>query len=112
MKKTKGNILVVDDEKSMREILEIFLKSEGYSVLVANNGESAMEILKHDLFDLIITDMKMPKVGGLELLKNVKEISPDTVVVIFTAFGTTESAVEAMKLGAFDYITNRFKWMI
>jgi two-component system response regulator PilR (NtrC family) len=68
-----------------------------------------MEILKHDLFDLIITDMKMPKVGGLELLKNVKEISPDTVVVIFTAFGTTESAVEAMKLGAFDYITKPFQ---
>jgi two-component system response regulator PilR (NtrC family) len=109
MKKTKGKILVVDDERSMREILEIFLKSEGYSVLVANNGESAMEILKHDLFDLIITDMKMPKVGGLELLKHVKEISPDTVVVIFTAFGTTESAVEAMKLGAFDYITKPFQ---
>jgi two-component system response regulator PilR (NtrC family) len=109
VKKTKGKILVVDDERSMREILEIFLKSEGYNVSAANNGESALETMKHDHFDLIITDMKMPKVGGLELLKNVKEICPDTVVVIITAFGTTESAVEAMKLGAFDYITKPFQ---
>jgi two-component system response regulator PilR (NtrC family) len=109
MKKLKGKILVVDDEKSMREILEIFLKSEGYGVTVANNGESALGAMKYDSFDLIITDMKMPKVGGLELLKNVKEISPETVVVIITAFGTTESAVEAMKLGAFDYITKPFQ---
>jgi len=109
MKKTKGRILVVDDERSMREILEIFLKSEGYSVSVADNGKSALEVMKNDFFDLIITDMKMPKVGGLELLRNVKEISPDTVVVIITAFGTTESAVEAMKLGAYDYITKPFQ---
>jgi two-component system response regulator PilR (NtrC family) len=109
MKQPKGKVLVVDDEKSMREILDIFLRNEGYNVAVAENGKAALEILKHDFFDLIITDMKMPKVGGLELLKNVKEILPDTVVVIITAFGTTESAVEAMKLGAFDYITKPFQ---
>ena len=109
MKKTKGKILVVDDEKSMREILEIFLKSEGYVVSVAENGEKAIEAVKKDIFDLIITDMKMPKVGGLELLKNVKQITPDTVVVIVTAFGTTESAVAAMKLGAYDYIQKPFQ---
>ena len=109
MKKTKGKILVVDDEKSMREILEIFLKSEGYGVSVAENGEKAIEAVKKDIFDLIITDMKMPKVGGLELLKNVKQITPDTVVVIVTAFGTTESAVAAMKLGAYDYIQKPFQ---
>lgn len=105
----KGKILVVDDEKSMREILDIFLRNEGYGVAAADNGKSALEILKHDFFDLVITDMKMPKVGGLELLKNIKETFPDTVVVIITAFGTTESAVEAMKLGAFDYITKPFQ---
>lgn len=109
MTKIKGNILVVDDEKSMREILEIFLKSEGYSVSLAENGEKAIEAVKKDIFDLIITDMKMPKVGGLELLKNVKQITPDTVVVIVTAFGTTDSAVEAMKLGAYDYIQKPFQ---
>jgi two-component system response regulator PilR (NtrC family) len=109
MRTPKGKILVVDDEKSMREILDIFLRNEGYSVAAADNGKSAMEILKHDFFDLVITDMKMPKVGGLELLKNIKETFPGTVVVIITAFGTTESAVEAMKLGAFDYITKPFQ---
>jgi two-component system response regulator PilR (NtrC family) len=109
VEKSKGRILVVDDEKSMREILEIFLKNEGYSVSVAENGEKAIETVKKDVFDLIITDMKMPKVSGLELLKNVKHITPDTVVVIVTAFGTTESAVEAMKLGAYDYIQKPFQ---
>lgn len=109
MKKSKGRILVVDDEKSMREILEIFLKSEGYGVSVAENGEKAIKAVKEDIFDLIITDMNMPKVGGLELLRNVKQTAPDTVVVIITAFGTTESAVEAMKLGAYDYIQKPFQ---
>ncbi|UCD36327.1 MAG: sigma-54-dependent Fis family transcriptional regulator [Nitrospiraceae bacterium] len=104
----KGRILVVDDEKSMREILQIFLKSEGYDVFIAENGERAVEAVKKDIFDLIITDMKMPKVGGLELLREVKQISPETVVVIVTAFGTTESAVAAMKLGAYDYIQKPF----
>jgi two-component system response regulator PilR (NtrC family) len=109
MKKIKGNILVVDDEKSMREILEIFLRSEGYGVSVAENGEKAIDAVKKDIFDLIITDMKMPKLGGLEVLRNVKQITPDTVVVIITAFGTTDSAVEAMKLGAYDYIQKPFQ---
>ncbi|MEW6601669.1 MAG: sigma-54 dependent transcriptional regulator [Nitrospirota bacterium] len=109
MKTIKGNILVVDDEKSMREILEIFLRNEGYGVSIAENGEKAIEAVKKDIFDLIITDMKMPKVGGLELLKNVKQITPDTVVVIITAFGNTDSAVEAMKLGAYDYIQKPFQ---
>jgi two-component system response regulator PilR (NtrC family) len=105
----KGKILVVDDEESMREILQIFLKNEGYSVSVANNGESAIEAVKKDIFNLVITDMKMPKASGLDLLKRVKKISSDTVVVIITAFGTTESAVEAMKLGAYDYIQKPFQ---
>jgi two-component system response regulator PilR (NtrC family) len=109
MKRIKGKILVVDDEKSMREILEIFLKNEGYSVSVANNGETATAEIKKDIYDLIITDMKMPKVSGLELLRNVKQIAPNSVVVIVTAFGTTESAVEAMKLGAYDYIQKPFQ---
>lgn len=109
MTKAKGNILVVDDEKSMREILEIFLKSEGYGVATAENGEKAIEAVKKDIFDLIITDMKMPRVNGLELLRNVKQITPDVAVVLITAFGTTESAVEAMKLGAYDYIQKPFQ---
>ena len=109
MKTPKGKILVVDDEKSMREVLEVFLKSEGYDVSLADGGESAIEAVKKNIFDLIITDMKMPKVSGFDLLKVIKDVSPDTSVVIITAFGTTESAVEAMKLGAFDYIEKPFK---
>ncbi|MBI5196345.1 MAG: sigma-54-dependent Fis family transcriptional regulator [Nitrospirae bacterium] len=105
----KGKVLVVDDQKSIREILEIFLKSEGFSVSAADNGRTALDIMKDDIFDLVITDMKMPKLSGIDLLKNIKEIAPNTVVVIITAFGTPESAVEAMKLGAFDYIQKPFK---
>lgn len=109
MENSKGNILVVDDEKSMREILQIFLKNEGYHVSAATNGETAIEAVKKDIFDLIITDMKMPKVGGLELLRTVKQITPHTLVVLITAFGTTDSAVEAMKHGAYDYIQKPFQ---
>lgn len=108
-KAIKGKVLVVDDQKSIREILEIFLKSEGFSVSAADNGRTALDIMKDDIFDLVITDMKMPKLSGIDLLKNIKEIAPNTVVVIITAFGTPESAVEAMKLGAFDYIQKPFK---
>jgi two-component system response regulator PilR (NtrC family) len=108
-KKSKGNILVVDDEKSMREVLNIFLKGEGYEVASADDGESALDLMKKDIFNLVITDLKMPKVSGFDLLKSIKEDSLHTTVVIMTAFGTTESAVEAMKLGAFDYIQKPFK---
>lgn len=109
MDRMKGNILVVDDERSMREILEIFLKNEGYHVTVADNGQTAIDAIKKDIYDLIITDMKMPRVSGLDLLKYAKELSPGTVVVIITAFGTMQSAVEAMKLGAYDYIQKPFQ---
>jgi len=109
MKGSRGNILVVDDERSMREILEIFLKKEGYDVTTAEDGKTALDAFKKDIFDLVITDLKMPKASGIDLLKSIKDISPDTVVVIITAFGTTESAVEAIKLGAFDYIQKPFK---
>ncbi|MBI4709698.1 MAG: sigma-54-dependent Fis family transcriptional regulator [Nitrospirae bacterium] len=108
-KAVKGKVLVVDDQKSIREILEIFLKSEGFSVSAADNGMTALDIMKNDIFDLVITDMKMPKLNGIDLLRNIKEIAPNTIVVIITAFGTPESAVEAMKLGAFDYIQKPFK---
>jgi two-component system response regulator PilR (NtrC family) len=109
MNKSKRKILVVDDEKNIRETLRIFLRGEGYQVTLADDGQSGLKALKKDIFDLIITDLKMPKISGFDLLKTIKEDSPDTAVVIITAFGTTESAVEAMKLGAFDYIQKPFK---
>ncbi|MBI3637290.1 MAG: sigma-54-dependent Fis family transcriptional regulator [Candidatus Rokubacteria bacterium] len=103
------NILVVDDERSMRELLEITLRQAGYSVTVADGGESALEILKGTTFDLVITDLRMRTVGGLDVLRAVKEHAPDTVVLVVTAYASTETAVEAMRLGAYDYITKPFK---
>ncbi len=108
MKKNKGKILVVEDEKSMREVLKILLEGENYEVVTAADGVAGLSFVEKDIFDLVITDMKMPKVDGFEVLRKIKEISPDTIVIMITAFGTTESAVEAMKLGAYDYINKPF----
>ncbi len=102
-------ILVVDDERSMRDFLSIMLKKAGYDVTTAVDGEEAVNILHKDIFDLVITDLKMPKVDGLQVLKTVKELSPDTVVIVITAFASTETTVEAMKEGAYDYITKPFQ---
>ena len=102
-------ILIVDDERSMRDVLSIMLKRAGYDVTVASDGEEAIAHIDKELFDLVITDLKMPKAGGLEVLKAVKESSPESVVLIITAYASTESVVEAMKLGAYDYLTKPFQ---
>jgi two-component system response regulator PilR (NtrC family) len=109
MEKYKGRILIVEDEKSMREVLKILMEGEKYEVVSASDGLEGLSYITNDIFDLVITDIKMPKVGGFELLKKVKEISPDTIVIMITAFGTTEAAIDAMKLGAYDYINKPFK---
>ncbi|KYG60329.1 sigma-54 dependent transcriptional regulator [Bdellovibrio bacteriovorus] len=105
----KSRILVVDDEESIREFLEIMLKKEGYEVTLAEDGQKAKDLLTKKTFDMIISDLQMPHVTGIELLKHVKESYPDTVFMLITAFGTTETAVEAMKMGAYDYLTKPFK---
>lgn len=105
----KSRILVVDDEESIREFLEIMLKKEGYEVTLAEDGQKAKDLLTKKTFDMIISDLQMPNVTGIELLKHVKESYPDTVFMLITAFGTTETAVEAMKMGAYDYLTKPFK---
>jgi two-component system response regulator PilR (NtrC family) len=105
-----ARILVVDDERSMREVLFSMLKNEGYDVTVAEGGEAAIEAVRQENFDAIITDVRMPKVDGLQVLKAAKELSPSTVVIMITAFGSSETAVEAMKLGAYDYISKPFKY--
>ena len=105
----KSRILVVDDEESIREFLEIMLKKEGYEVTLAEDGLRARDFLTKKTFDLVISDMQMPQMTGMELLKYVKDTYPDTVFMMITAFGTTETAVEAMKVGAYDYITKPFK---
>jgi two-component system response regulator PilR (NtrC family) len=102
-------VLVVDDERSMRELLAIMLKQAGHDVTVADGGEAAIAALKGDAFDLVITDLRMREVDGLAVLRAAKEHSPQTVVLVVTAFASTETAVEAMKLGAYDYLTKPFK---
>jgi two-component system response regulator PilR (NtrC family) len=103
-------VLVVDDEQSMRELLAIMLRQAGYDVAVADGGEAAVERLgKGESFDLVVTDLRMRKVDGLAVLKAAKEFSPRTAVLVVTAFASTETAVEAMKLGAYDYVTKPFK---
>jgi two-component system response regulator PilR (NtrC family) len=108
MKKHKGKILIVEDERSMREVLKILLEGENHEVTTASDGIEGLACIEKDIFDLVITDMKMPKSDGFEVLKKIKEISPDTIVIMITAFGTKDSAVEAMKLGAYDYIHKPF----
>lgn len=105
----KSRILVVDDEVSIREFLDIMLKKEGYEVSLAEDGQKAKELMAKKTFDMIISDLQMPNVTGLELLKFVKENYSEVVFMLITAFGTTETAVEAMKMGAYDYITKPFK---
>jgi two-component system response regulator PilR (NtrC family) len=102
-------ILIVDDERSLRDVLSIMLKRAGYDISVASDGDEAIARIEKELFDLVITDLKMPKVGGLDVLKAVKDASPDSVVLLITAFASAESAVEAMKLGAYDYLTKPFQ---
>ncbi len=107
-KKKSAKILVVDDETSMRNLFSIMLTKEGYEVDTAEDGAAAMSLLDSKIYDLVVTDIMMPKMKGTELLKKVKEVHPETVVIMITAYASTESAVEAMKEGAYDYITKPF----
>lgn len=99
-----GSILVVDDEKGQREILEVILQREGYRVTALSSGREALAKLDAEEFDLILTDLKMQGMSGLELLERVLSSNMDQSVIIMTAHGTVDSAVEAMKKGAFDYL--------
>ncbi len=104
-----SRILVVDDEKGMRQFLEIMLNAEGYSVVTASGGREACSLLEKEPFDLIITDIKMKDLDGLEVLRKAKALDPKSIVILISAFATAETAVEAMKEGAYDYIPKPFK---
>jgi len=101
-------ILVVDDERSMRELLAIVLKREGYEVLLAENGRGAIEILEREPVDILISDIKMPDLSGVDVLRAAKKIDQDILGIMITAFASTETAVEAMRLGACDYLSKPF----
>jgi two-component system response regulator PilR (NtrC family) len=103
-----ARILVVDDEKSMCDLLAITL-GKHHEVTSADGGEVAIDAVRRAPFDIVITDLRMPRVDGMQVLRAVRDVSPNTAVIIITAVGSTESAVEAMKLGAYDYVTKPFK---
>jgi two-component system response regulator PilR (NtrC family) len=104
----KNRILVVDDEPSMREMLAIMLFKEGFEVLVAESRAAAAKVFAQGTVDMVITDVKLPDGDGIEILRHVKAASPQTVVIVMTAFGSTETAVAALKLGAHDYLVKPF----
>ena len=103
-----SKILIIDDEKHMCWALERAMKQEGYQVITANNGPDGLELLKEELPSLVTLDLKMPGMDGMEVLKCIKEINPKLPVIILTAHGTIDSAIEAMKQGAVDYLTKPF----
>lgn len=103
-----AHILLVDDEPSMRTTLSILLKREGYEVSQAGDGDQALEMLERDHYDMVLTDLKMKRMDGMKLLREAKAVSPYTEILIFTAYGTVDSAVEAMKSGAYDYLNKPF----
>jgi two-component system, NtrC family, response regulator PilR len=104
----RPRILVVDDEPSMREMLRIVLKRDGYDIVIAQNGTDGMERLRTEPFDLLLSDIRMPDVSGVEVLRAAKQINPDILAFMMTAFASTDTAVEAMRLGALDYFTKPF----
>ncbi|HMD37347.1 MAG TPA: sigma-54 dependent transcriptional regulator, partial [Vicinamibacterales bacterium] len=105
----QGTILVVDDEEIMREILETLLTREGYEVRVAGSGAEGLDLARSQPFDAAIVDIMMPGLDGIATLDELKRIDEDLAVIIITAFASVESAISAMKAGAFDYVTKPFK---
>jgi two-component system NtrC family response regulator len=103
-----NTILIVDDEKNYLTILSAVLEDEGFEVLTALGGQEALEVHKTSDLDLILTDMKMPGMDGIELLENIKSVDPDLPVIMMTAYGTVDKAVEAMQKGAYTYVLKPF----
>lgn len=104
----KKKILVIDDEAIVRVSCERVLKPAGYEVVMTPKGSEALALLKQDKYDLVLTDLKMPDMDGLDVLKNIKSSWPDMIVIIITGYGTISTAVQAIKLGAFEYIEKPF----
>jgi response regulator RpfG family c-di-GMP phosphodiesterase len=105
----RPRVLVVDDEKFIRDILADFLGMEGYEVRTAEDGQAALNEMSRGAYDVVISDLKMPKMGGIELLDEIAKRTPNVLTVIMTGFGTVETAIDAMKRGAYDYVLKPFK---
>jgi response regulator RpfG family c-di-GMP phosphodiesterase len=105
----RPRVLIVDDERFIRDILADFLGMEGYAVRTAEDGAAALNELRNTGYDIIISDLKMPRMGGIELLEQIQTAAPNALTVIMTGFGTVETAIDAMKRGAYDYILKPFK---
>lgn len=103
-----SNLLIVDDEQSIRQLLTLIFTREGHNVRAAENGRTALAMLREKTADLIVSDVKMPDIGGIELLRSARELIPDVAVIMMTAFATVETAREAFKLGADDFIQKPF----
>lgn len=102
-------ILIVDDEEINREFLQEVLTHQGYDVKTARNGRVALELLRQEAFHAVLSDLKMPELSGVDLVRQLKEIAPFTIGIIFTGYATIETAVEAIKAGAYDYVTKPFR---
>ncbi len=102
-------ILIVDDEQAFARMLKAVLEKQGYEVHTRHDGQSALEVLRRESFDLVLSDIKMPKLGGLELLEAIRTEHVETTVIVMSAFGSVDTAIEAMKLGAYDYVSKPFK---
>ncbi|TKJ46821.1 hypothetical protein CEE34_06940 [Candidatus Aerophobetes bacterium Ae_b3a] len=105
----KGKILVVDDEIKMRRVLQMILQKEGYEIVTSKDGREALQKVEEENFDLVLTDMKMPGLSGIDLLKKIRESDKEIPVIMITAYGTVETAVKAMKEGAYDYLLKPFE---
>lgn len=108
MKKSDFKILIAEDDEIVRDVMVRFLQDEGYSIFTANDGVSAIKLLRVEEIRLVLTDLRMPGADGMEVLRNAVQINPKTAVVILTAYGTLDTALEAMKEGAYDYVVKPF----
>ncbi|MDQ3421703.1 MAG: response regulator, partial [Acidobacteriota bacterium] len=99
-----ARVLVVDDEPSMRQMLSFALRREGYDVTTADDGRTALEALRDGRFDLVVTDVRMPEVSGVDLLREAKRLDPALSIIMMTAYGSKETVLEALRLGATDYV--------
>ncbi|MBI4574427.1 MAG: sigma-54-dependent Fis family transcriptional regulator, partial [candidate division NC10 bacterium] len=106
---TRERVLIVDDEDQMRELLTKVLEKNGYLMTAAADGAAALALLEREPVDLVLTDVRMPGLDGMEALRAIKEMNPEIVVIIMTAFGSIDQAVQAVKEGAYDYINKPFK---